>query len=394
MEEETNMKSVKILSAALAAVLALGTLAGCGGPKKDANVIKLGIISEMTGNNASYGTSIANGAKMAAKELNAKGGINGKKIEFAVADTKSEPAESANAMSKLINQDKVPAVLGLFASSGAIAAANVSEAAKVPFLAVGATNPKVTVDEKTNKVKANTFRVCFIDPFQGTVGANFIADTLKLKKAVVLIDNSSDYSKGLADFFKKAYAAKGGQILGEESYLQKDADFKAVLTKIAALKPEVIYLPGYYEEAGKIVKQAREMGLNIPFVGGDGWDSPKMVEIASAAALNNTYFTNHYSADDTSPVSKAFVDAYQKEYKQKPDACAVLGYDAANIMFEAIKKAGDLKPANIAKAIAATKDFAAVTGNISLNDTHDAVKSAVIIEYKDGKQAFKATVKP
>ena len=388
------MKLQKLLSIAMAGTLFVGALAGCGGPKKNSNTIQLGIIAEMTGNNASYGNSIANGAKMAAKELNAKGGLLGKQVEFVVADTKSEPAESANAMSKLINQNKVPAVLGLFASSGAIAAANVSEASKIPFVAVGATNPKVTVDDKTNKVKPNTFRVCFIDPFQGTVGANFVADTLKLKKAAILIDNSSDYSKGLAECFKTAFAAKGGSIVLEESYLQKDTDFKAVLTKIAAAAPEVIYVPGYYEEIGKIVKQAREIGLNVPFVGGDGWDSPKLVEIAGAKALDNTYFTNHYSADDTSAVSKAFVDAYQKEYKQRPDACAVLGYDAANILFDAIKRAGDLTPSKISQAIAATKNYAAVTGNISLNETHDAVKSAVIIEYKDGKQAFKATVKP
>ncbi len=384
----------KVSGIILAGCLTIGALSGCGGSKKNANVIQLGIIAEMTGNNASYGNSIANGAKMAAKELNAKGGLLGKQVEFVVADTKSEPAESANAMSKLVNQNKVPAVLGLFASSGAIAAANVSEASKVPFIAVGATNPKVTVDEKTKKVKANTYRVCFIDPFQGTVGANFVADTLKLKKAAILIDNSSDYSKGLADCFKTAFKAKGGNVVLEESYLQKDTDFKAVLTKLAAAKPEVVYVPGYYEEVGKIVKQAREVGLNVPFVGGDGWDSPKLVEIAGAKSLNQTYFTNHYSADDTSAVSKAFVAAYQKEYKQRPDACAVLGYDAANIMFDAIKRAGDLTPTKISQAIAATKNFAAVTGSISLNDTHDAVKSAVIIEYKDGKQAYKATVKP
>ena len=388
------MNFKKFISLALASTIVIGVLAGCGGPKKNANVIQLGIIAEMTGNNASYGNSIANGAKLAAKELNAKGGLLGKQVEFVVADTKSEPAESANAMSKLVNQNKVPAVLGLFASSGAIAAANVSEAAKIPFLAVGATNPKVTVDEKTQKVKPNTYRVCFIDPFQGTVGANFVADTLKFKKTAMLIDNSSDYSKGLADCFKKAFATKGGSVVIEESYLQKDTDFKAVLTKIAAVKPEVIYVPGYYEEIGKIVKQAREVGLDVPFVGGDGWDSPKLVEIAGAKALNNTYFTNHYSADDTSAASKAFVEAYQKEYKQRPDACAVLGYDAANILFNAIKTTGDLTPAKISQAVAATKDFAAVTGSISLNENHDAVKSAVIIEYKDGKQAFKATVKP
>ncbi len=388
------MNVKKILCGALVATMGLGLLSGCGNEKKNENIIKIGLISELTGNNATYGTSIVNGAKLAAKEINAKGGVLGKQVEFATADTKSEPAEAANAMSKLVNQDKTASVIGLFASSGAIAASNVSEASKIPFVSAGATNPKLTVDEKSGKVKQNTFRVCFIDPFQGTVGANFIADTLQLKKAVILIDNSSDYSKGLADFFKKAFIAKGGEVIDEESYLQKDADFKAVLTKIAALKPDVIYVPGYYEEVGKIVKQAREIGIDVPFVGGDGWDSPKLVEIAGAAPLNNTFFTNHYSAEADNAESKAFVANYEKEYKQKPDACAVLGYDAAKIVFDAITRAGANDPAKISKALAETKNFAAVTGSVSLNENHDAVKSAVIIEFKDGKQAFKATVTP
>jgi branched-chain amino acid transport system substrate-binding protein len=284
--------------------------------------------------------------------------------------------------------------MGIFTSSNAIAAANVSEAAKVPFLAIGATNPKVTLDEKTGKVKPNTFRVCFIDPFQGTVGANFVLNELKLKKAVVFVDNSSDYSKGLASFFKQAYTSKGGEIVGEEAYLQKDTDFKAVLTKIKTMNPEVLYVPGYYEEVGKIVKQARELGMNLPIVGGDGWDSPKLAEIAGAASLNNTFFTNHYSPDDTSEASKAFVDAYVKAYNQKPDAPAVLGYDGARLIADAISRAGGTDAAKVAKAIAETKNYKAVTGDTSLNETHDAVKSAVIIEFKDGKQAYRATVKP
>ena len=313
------MNVKKILCGALVATMGLGLLSGCGNEKKNENIIKIGLISELTGNNATYGTSIVNGAKLAAKEINAKGGVLGKQVEFATADTKSEPAEAANAMSKLVNQDKTASVIGLFASSGAIAASNVSEASKIPFVSAGATNPKLTVDEKSGKVKQNTFRVCFIDPFQGTVGANFIAYTLQLKKAVILIDNSRDYSKGLADFFKKAFIAKGGEVIDEESYLQKDADFKAVLTKIAALKPDVIYVPGYYEEVGKIVKQAREIGIDVPFVGGDGWDSPKLVEIAGAAPLNNTFFTNHYSAEADNAESKAFVANSEKEYKKKTD---------------------------------------------------------------------------
>ncbi|MHC1717482.1 MAG: ABC transporter substrate-binding protein [Acidaminococcaceae bacterium] len=385
----------KLLATAISAMLAVSVVAsGCGGGSKASDEIKIGVVSEMTGSNATYGTSVVNGMKLALKEVNDKGGVNGKKVSIVVADSKSEPAEAANAMSKLVNQDKTPVVMGIFTSSSAIAAANVSESAKVPFLAIGATNPKVTLDEKTGKVKPNTFRVCFIDPFQGTVGANFVLNELKLKKAVIFVDNSSDYSKGLASFFKQAYTSKGGEIVGEEAYLQKDTDFKAVLTKIKTMNPEILYVPGYYEEVGKIIKQARELGMNLPIVGGDGWDSPKLSEIAGAGPLNNTFFTNHYSPDDTSAASKAFVDAYVKAYNQKPDAPAVLGYDGARLMMDAIARAGGTEGAKVSKALAETKNYKAVTGDTSLNETHDAVKSAVIIEFKDGKQAYRATVKP
>lgn len=390
------MNKSKLAAAVMCGLLSMSMLmTGCGGgAKKDAgNTIKIGVVSELTGPNASYGTSVVKGMKLAVKEINDKGGVDGKKIELAVADDKSEPAEAANAMSKVLNQDKAKLTMGIFTSSNAIAACNVSESAKVPFLAIGATNPKVTLD-KDGKAKPNTFRVCFIDPFQGTVGANFVLDTLKLKKAVVLIDNSSDYSKGLAAFFKEAYAKKGGQILGEEAYLQKDTDFKAILTKIKTLNPEVLYVPGYYEEVGKIIKQARELDIKAAFVGGDGWDSPKLVEIAGGPALENTYFTNHYSPDATNAESKAFVAAYQKEYNEKPDAPAVLGYDGAKLMADAIKRAGSTDGAKVSAALAATKDFPAVTGKTSLNATHDAVKSAVIIAFKDGKQTYKTTVNP
>ena len=385
----------KLLATAISAMLAVSVVAsGCGGGSKASDEIKIGVVSEMTGSNATYGTSVVNGMKLALKEVNDKGGVNGKKVSIVVADSKSEPAEAANAMSKLVNQDKTPVVMGIFTSSSAIAAANVSESAKVPFLAIGATNPKVTLDDKTGKVKPNTFRVCFIDPFQGTVGANFVLNELKLKKAVIFVDNSSDYSKGLASFFKQAYTSKGGEIVGEEAYLQKDTDFKAVLTKIKTMNPEILYVPGYYEEVGKIIKQARELGMTLPIVGGDGWDSPKLSEIAGAGPLNNTFFTNHYSPDDTSEASKAFVDAYVKAYNQKPDAPAVLGYDGARLMIDAISRAGGTEGAKVSKALAETKNYKAVTGDTSLNETHDAVKSAVIIEFKDGKQAYRATVKP
>ncbi|HWR38364.1 MAG TPA: ABC transporter substrate-binding protein [Patescibacteria group bacterium] len=387
-----NKKMLQWVTLSLVVLMAAVGVSGCGGASSQD--IKIGLLNEMTGNNATFGTSAANGAKMAIKEVNANGGVMGKKLLAVIGDNKSEPSESANAMTKLATQDKVVAVTGLFASSNAMAASSVAEASKVPLLAVGATNPKVTVDDKSGKVKDYTFRVCFIDPFQGTVGANFVLNTLQLKKAVMLVDSSSDYSKGLANFFKEAFTKGGGNVLAEEAYLQKDQDFKTVLTKVKALNPEVLYVPGYYEEVGKIVKQAREMGITAPIVGGDGWDSPKLTELAGAASLNNTFFTNHYSVDDTSAASQAFVEAYKKEYGQAPDAMAVLGYDAANVLIDAIKRANSTDSEKIKVALAATKDFAAVTGMTTLNATHDAVKSAVIIEMKDGKQMYKATVKP
>ncbi len=372
-------------------VMIAGLAAGCGGgASKD---VKIGLVYELTGGTATFGSAAANGAKLAVKEINAKGGVLGKQIQLVTADNKSEPSESANAMTKVITQDKVIAVTGFTTSSNAIAGASVAEANKIPFITAAATNPKVTVDDKSGKVKDYTFRVCFIDPFQGTVGANFALNSLKVKQVAVMIDNSSDYSKGLAKFFTDAFTKGGGTILAEEAYLQKDQDFKTVLTKIKALNPEMIYVPGYYEEVGKIVKQARELGITVPILGGDGWDSPKLIEIGGAA-MNNTYFTNHYSVEDTSPASKTFVDAYKKEYGQVPDAMAVLGYDAMYVMVDAIKRANSAEPDKIREAIAATKEYKGVTGDLTMNATHDAVKSAVIIEIKDGKQVYKETVKP
>jgi branched-chain amino acid transport system substrate-binding protein len=239
------------------------------------------------------------------------------------------------------------------------------------------------------------FRTCFIDPFQGKVMADFSAKNLNVKTAVVYIDSSSDYSKGLAASFKEAFTANGGQVLGEESYQAKDTDFKAVLTRIKGQNPEVIYVPGYYEEVARIVKQAREMGITVPIMGGDGWDSPKMVEIAGKDALNNTFLSNHYSADDTSAEVVAFVSAYKKEYSDAtPDALAALGYDGMKMLADAIKRADTTDAEKLKEALAATKDLQLATGIITLNDKHDPVKSAVVLEYVDGKQTFKAKVNP
>ena len=384
--------NLKWLSLFAGITLLAGLVAGCG--SSESKDIKIGVVYELTGSTASFGTAASNGAKLAFKEINANGGVLGKQIQIAVADNKSEPSESSNAMTKVISQDKVVAVTGFTTSSNAIAASTVAEDNKIPFITAAATNPKVTLDEKTGKVKKNTFRVCFIDPFQGTVGANFVLNSLKAKNAVIMIDNSSDYSKGLAKFFTDAFTKGGGKVTSEVAYLQNDQDFKTILTSIKSSNPDVVYVPGYYGEVGKIIKQARELGITAPFVGGDGWDSPKLAEIGGAYALNNTFFTNHYSVEDNSPKSKAFVEAYQKEYGQVPDAFAVLGYDAAYALVDAIKRANSAEPAKISEALASTKDFQGVTGSLTLNDTHDAIKSAVIIEMKNGKQAYRETVKP
>lgn len=368
-----------------------GLIAGCGdSASKD---IKIGMVYELTGNTASYGTSAANGAKLAFKEINASGGVLGKQIQIVTADNKGEPSESANAMTKVITQDKVVAVTGFTVSSCGIAGSVVAEDNKIPFVAAATVNPKVTVDERTGKVKAYTFRACFIDSFQGTVGANFALNSLKVKKAAILIDNSSDYSKGLSKVFRDVFSAGGGQIVAEEAYLQKDQDFKSTLTAIKAQNPELLYIPGYYEDVGKIVKQARELGMTIPILGGDAWDSPKLAELGGPQPLNNTYFTNFYSVEDKNPVSNAFIEAYKKEYGQLPDSMAAMGYDAANLLVDAIKRANSTESSKIREALAATKKFKSVSGDMDLNATHDAVRGVVIIEMKDGKQVYKETVK-
>jgi branched-chain amino acid transport system substrate-binding protein len=381
----------------LCVVAAVGMFAlvatGCGGGSSS-DTIKLGANLEMTGTNATFGQSATNGAKLAIKEVNAKGGVLGKKISLVVADNKSEAAEAANAMQKLISQDKVLGVIAPIASSSVIAGAQVNMDGKVLAISPTASNPKVTVDPATGKTRDYLFRAAFIDPFQGSVMANFATKTLKGKTAALYIDNSSDYAKGLGQFFKETFIKNGGTIVAEEAYLAKDTDFKSTLTKIKAANADIIFVPGYYQEVGMIVKQGREIGIKAAILGGDGWDSAKLPEIAGAEALNNTFFANHYSPDDNSPAIKTFVDSYKAEYGETPDAFAALSYDATMMIIEAIKRAGSEDTVKIKDELAKTKDYQAVSGIITLNETHDAVKSAVVIEMKDGKQTFKEKVNP
>ncbi len=392
------MKNVtKLLSVLAAGAIFMGALTGCGGEKKDAakaDAIKVGGLLEMTGGSASFGISSKNGIDLAFKKVNTKGVLDGKKLELVVADTKSEAAEATNGMQKLISQDKVVAVIGPNLSSAAIAAGTINNTAKVPSIAPMATNPDVTVNPADGKTREHSFRTCFIDPFQGTVMANYVAKDLKLKKAAIYIDNTSDYAKGLAAFFKENFVKNGGEIVSEEAFLQKDTDFKATLTKMKATNPDFIYVPGYYQEVGLIVKQAREMGITVPMGGGDGWDSAKLPEIAGKEALNNTFFSSLYSPDDVSDLNKEFVAEYQKAYNAKPDVFAALAYDSALLVVKAIEDAKSAEPAKISAAMAKISGFKGVSGDVTFNEQHNPIKSAVIIEHKDGVQSFKTKVNP
>ena len=391
------MKRVtKLLSVLAAGAVLMGALTGCGGGSKgaDGDTIKVGGLLEMTGGSASFGISGKNGIDLALKKINEKGVLGGKKLSLVVADTKSEASEATNGMQKLISQDKVVAVIGPNQSSAVIASGAINNGAKVVDITPMGTNPDVTVDPKTKQVKPYSFRTCFIDPFQGTVMASFASNELKVKRAAIYIDNTSDYAKGLAQFFKENFVKNGGQVVIEEAYLQKDTDFKSTLTKIKAAKPDFIYIPGYYQEVGLIVKQAREMGITVPMAGGDGWDSAKLPEIAGKAALENTFFSSLYSPDDTSDLNKEFVAEYKKAYNTNPDVFAALAYDSTLLVAKAIEDAGSADLAKIAEAMAKIKGFKGVSGEVTFNEEHNPIKSAVIIEHKDGKQTFKTKVNP
>lgn len=383
----------KWTSLIIGATMLTTLLAGCGGgAKQEAKEIKIGANFELTGNVAQYGSSALNGIKLAFKEANAGGGVLGKQLTLVVADNKSEASEAANAATKLITQDKVVAILGPATSSNVLATIPIVESNKIPLITPTGTNPMLTF--KDGKLNAYVFRACFIDPFQGTIMANFAANTLKAKTAAIYVDSSSDYSKSLQTVFEENFTKHGGKVVAKEAYLQKDQDFKAALTKIKASNPDVLFVPGYYEEVSKIIKQARELGLNIPIIGTDGWDSPKLAEMAGPAALNNTYFSNHYSTEDKDPRVVKFVEAYSKEYGQVPDAFAALGYDGAIMLIDAIKRAGSAEPTKIKEALEKTANLQVVTGTLSVDAQHNPVKSAVIIEMKDGKQTFKEKVNP
>lgn len=373
--------------AAFASVLVFALAACKGGTGAGDNEIVVGEFGSLTGGTATFGQSTHNGVTMAFEEINAAGGVLGKKLKVLVEDDQSKPEEAATAVTKLISQDRVVAVIGEVASSRTLAAAPIAQANKVPLISPASTNPRVT------QVGDYIFRVCFIDPFQGAVMAKFAGNSLKLKKVAILYDVRNDYSVGLRNFFSETFKGLGGAIIGEQSYSEGDSDFRAQLTQLKSLGPEAIYVPGYYTEVGTIARQARELGLTVPLMGGDGWDSPKLTEIGGQA-IEGSYLSNHYSVDDPSPAIQKFVTAYKTKYGVVPDALAALGYDAAYVLADAMKRAGSTDGAKVRDAIAATARFVGVTGTINIDKDRNAVKPAVILKVAGGKFEYVETIAP
>jgi branched-chain amino acid transport system substrate-binding protein len=356
-------------------------------PASSSGDIALGAFFGNTGSFATFGISSTNALRLACDEANAAGGVLGKKFNLTVEDDQCKAEEAANAVQKLIQQNQVLCVLGEVASSNSLAAAPICQNAKTPMVTPSSTNPAVT------KTGDYIFRVCFTDDFQGLVMSRFAHDKLHAKTAVIFSDVSSDYSKGLSQVFRDDFTKSGGKILAEESYTQGDKDFRAQLTKFKPLNPDVMYVPGYYGEVSMIMLQARQLGLTCPGLGGDGWDSPKLVDIGGKA-VEGCFFSNHYSKDDPNPVVQKFVAAYTKTYKEAPDALAACAYDAFRVVAEALKRAGKVDRTALRDALAQTKDFDGVTGKITIDANRNARKSATILTIKNGKQAFVQTMAP
>ncbi|MCP4913348.1 MAG: ABC transporter substrate-binding protein [Oligoflexia bacterium] len=359
------------------------------GNPADGDEILVGAVFPMTGPIATYGQESVNGIKLALQKFGGEK-IKGKKIRLIIEDNKGEPTESANAVRKLINVDKVHVVVGSVASSNTLAGAPIAQQAGVPLMTPASTNEKVT---QTGEFISRT---CFTDDFQGVVMAKFAKETLKKSKAAIIVDNASDYSKGLSKVFRAEFAKLGGEVIPTEyTYTAKDQDFRSLLSKVKRSKPDVVFLPGYYTEVGLILKQAKQMGLNVPFLGGDGWDSPKLQEIAGAEGVKGNYISSHFSPDDQDPTVQSFVKEYTENFgSQKPGAMAALGYDGMLVVLDALKRAPKLDYASINSAIINTKGFKGITGSITIDENRNARKSAVVLKTLPEGMAFEQKVNP
>ena len=377
----------KIILVVLSAIMILGTLSGCGGSGSSSDVIKIGVLEPMTGASAAGGEMTVEGIKLANEKV---GEVLGKKVELVIVDNKSDAVESTNAASKLIDKDKVVAIIGSYGSSLSMAAGDVVKEAQVPAVGCSPTNPLVTLNNDYY------FRVCFIDPFQGTVMANYAFNEIGAKKAAIIQDVQQDYSVGLSAFFEEAFIDLAGadSIVGKSSYNTGDQDFTAQLTNIQGLNPDVIFAPGNYGESALLIKQARDLGITIPILGGDTWESPEFLSIGGDAVEGAVYSTHFTAESPVTEVSKVFLEEYKAKYDQDANAFAALGYDAYMVIIDAIEKAGSADSNAIRDKIAATENFVGSTGNITLDSNGDAVKSAVINKVENGKFVYLTTVEP
>ena len=357
-------------------------------PAHAKEIVRLGLITPLTGDVKTFGESSKNGFLIAIEDYSKTGQYQ---ITPFIADDRNDATEGTNAALKLITQDKVYGIIGPLTSKVAIPVSEIAEKYKVPMVTGSATNPKVTVYD--NKRKSYVFRACFIDPFQGSVAANFAITELKAKTAAVLYDVGNDYSKGLAEFFKATFEKSKGQMVGYESYQKDDVDFSALITKIGVKKPDVIYIPDYYNKVALIARQVREKGLKSVMVGGDGWDSPELIKVGGAAIVGN-YFTNHYSPERKDKVAEAFIERYKQKHGMVPDALAALGYDAAMLYLQSLDKAKKASPEEIMKVLANLKNFNGVTGTISFDKNGDPIKSAVILRVEKDGFKYMTTVNP
>lgn len=371
----------------LARLVAIVTAFAAIGCRNSTDEIKIGHYASMTGSEATFGQSTDNGIQLAVEEINAAGGINGKPVRVITYDDKGDTKEAGSAVTRLITSDEVVAVLGEVASGMSLAGAPVCQEYGVPMISPSSTNPRVTL------VGDMIFRVCFIDPFQGQVCAKFAKENQNAASVAVLYDQAAPYSTGLAEEFVKAFEALGGTITTQQTYTAGDQDFTAQLTAIRSGNPDMVFVPGYYTDVGNIAIQARKLGITVPLFGGDGWDSEKLAEIGGDA-INGCFYSNHYSHQDPSPRVQDFIAKYKAKYGKTPDGLAALGYDAAMLLFEAMKRSPSLEGADLAAAIAETDGFQGVTGEISIDEQRNAVKPAVILEMVDGQPTYVTTIVP
>ena len=354
----------------------------------DTNEIRIGEYASLTGIEAAFGNSSHNGTMLAVEDVNAKGGVLGKKLKLYYEDNQSKSGESATIAKKLISGDKVIALLGEVASTRSLEAAPICQENKIPMISPSSTNPKVT------QVGDYIFRVCFTDDFQGKLIANFALNSLKAKRIAMLNDVALAYSVGLGNYFRESYTAGGGTVVIEKNYSHGDKDFKAQLTAIKAANPDAIFVPGYYTEAGLISQQARQLGITVPIFGGDGWEAPELIQLGGDA-MNGNFFSTHYSSESQAPAVQQFVKEYKARFNgDTPDAMAALGYDSVMVLVDAIKRAGTTDEPKLRDAIAATKDFEGVTGKTTLDANRNPSKPAVIITIKDGKFKYVETINP